>query len=91
LRHWDVPPALHEAVEQTTVPTQATHPLVEDVARAEAWAGEPFLHSDEDPDSVLAAGTARRQALDDALAEIESGRRAPSSEWMIRYALMLGL
>jgi ribonuclease E len=82
---------LHEAVEQTTVPTQATHPLVEDVERAETWAGEPFLHRDEDPESVLAPGTARRRALDDALAEIEGGRKRPSSEWMIRYALMLGL
>jgi superfamily II DNA or RNA helicase len=82
---------LHEAVEQTPVPTQATHPLVEDVERAQAWAGEPFLHRDEDPDRVLEPGTARRQALDDALAEIESGRKEPSSEWKIRYALMLGL
>jgi ribonuclease E len=91
LRHSDVPPVLHEAVEQTTVPTQATHPLVEDVERAETWAGEPFLHPDEEPDTVLAADTARRSALDDALAEIEAGLREPSSEWKIRYALMLGL
>jgi ribonuclease E len=91
LRHSNVPPVLHEAVEQTAVPAQATHPLVEDVERAEAWAGEPFLHSDEDPESVLAPGTARRRALDDALAEIDGGRKEPSSEWKIRYSLMLGL
>jgi ribonuclease E len=82
---------LHEAVEQTPVPTQATHPLVEDVARSETWAGEPFLHPDEDPDTVLAPGTARRRALDDALKEIEAGRSEPSPEWKIHYALMLGL
>src|SRR5215218_224263 len=87
----NVPPVLHEAVEQTTVPTQATHPLVEDVERSETWAGEPFLHPDEDPDIVLAPGTARRRALDDALKEIEAGRSEPSPEWKIRYALMLGL
>ena len=87
----NVPPVLHEAVEQTTVPTQATHPLVEDVERSETWAGEPFLHPDEDPDTVLAPGTARRRALDDALKEIEAGRSEPSPEWKIRYALMLGL
>ena len=36
-------------------------------------------------------GTARRRALDDANAEIEAGRKEPSSDWKIRYALMLGL
>jgi ribonuclease E len=82
---------LHEAIQQTTVPTQTTHPLVEDVERAHDWAGEPFLHRDEDPDVVLAPGTARRRALDEALREIQEGRSEPSSDWKIRYALMLGL
>jgi superfamily II DNA or RNA helicase len=40
---------------------------------------------------VLGPGTARRLALDDALEEIEGGRRLPSYEWKRRYALMLGL
>jgi superfamily II DNA or RNA helicase len=62
-----------------------------DALRAEAWAGEPFLRTDEDPEAVLAPGTARRRALDDALAEIDAGRKEPSSEWQVRYALMLGL
>src|SRR6478672_13068397 len=62
-----------------------------DALRAAAWAGEPFLRTDEDPEAVLAPGTARRRALDDALAEIEAGAKEPSSEWQIRYALMLGL
>jgi superfamily II DNA or RNA helicase len=91
LRHENVPPLLREAIEHTTVPTQATHPLVDEVQRAAAWAGEPFLHPDEEPDVVLAPGTARRQALDDAMKEIEAGKSEPSSDWMIRYALMLGL
>jgi ribonuclease E len=86
-----VPPLLHEAIEQTTVPTQTTHPLVDDVERANGWAGEPFLHPDEDPAVVLAPGTARRQALDDALREMDEGRPEPSPDWKIRYALMLGL
>ncbi len=59
--------------------------------RAEAWAGEPFLRPDDDASVVLAPGTATRRALDDALAELESGRAAPSPEWKVRYALMLGL
>ena len=49
-----MPPLLHEAIEHTTVPTQATHPLADEVQRAEAWAGEPFLHPDEEADVVLA-------------------------------------
>ena len=62
-----------------------------DALRAEAWAGEPFLHPEEDPEVVLGPGTARRRALDDALEEIAAGHKSPSSEWKIRYALMLGL
>jgi superfamily II DNA or RNA helicase len=62
-----------------------------DALRAEAWVGEPFLRSDEEPDVALGPGTARRRALDDALAEIEAGNEAPSAEWKVRYALMLGL
>src|ERR1044071_4599264 len=41
--------------------------------------------------AVPAPGTARRRALDDAVSEIEAGAAGPSSEWKIRYALMLGL
>ena len=59
--------------------------------RAEAWAGEPFLRPDEDPAEALSEGRARRRALDDALEEMEAGRRTPSPSWKIRYALMLGL
>ncbi|HZQ16855.1 MAG TPA: DEAD/DEAH box helicase family protein, partial [Gaiellaceae bacterium] len=62
-----------------------------DALRAEAWAGEPLLRPDEDPTVVLAPGTARRRALDDAVAELEAGAAAPSPEWKVRYALMLGL
>ncbi|MGE5275035.1 MAG: hypothetical protein ACM3QU_14895, partial [Verrucomicrobiota bacterium] len=70
---------------------EATGPLVASAQRAAEWAGEPFLHPDEDPAQVLAPGTARRRALDDALAEIEAGAKEPSFDWKIRYALMLGL
>src|SRR5690349_8945738 len=81
---------MQEAI-QTTILSEAAHPLAADAYRAEAWAGEPFLSAGEDPDQVLAPGTARRLALDDALAEIAAGRRAPSSQWKVRYGLMLGL
>jgi hypothetical protein len=76
---------------QPIILTEAADPLAADACRAEAWAGEPFLHDGENVESVLAAGTARRRALDDALAEIEAGRTQPSAHWKVRYALMLGL
>ncbi|MGH3011318.1 MAG: DEAD/DEAH box helicase [Gaiellaceae bacterium] len=59
--------------------------------RVETWSGESFLHPGEAPDEVLAEGRARRRALDAALAELEAGRRFPSPEWKVEYALMLGL
>ena len=40
---------------------------------------------------MLAPGTARRRALDDAFAEIDAGREAPSPDWRVKYALLLGL
>jgi len=81
---------MQEATEHLTLSSEAEG-LTAAALRAEAWAGEPFLHSDEEPETALAPGTARRRALDDALAEIESGAREPSYGWKIRYALMLGL
>src|SRR6476646_1409165 len=66
---------------QPIILSEAADPLSADAYRAEAWAGEPFLRDGEDPAEVLAPGTARRRALDDALAEISAGRRFPSSAW----------
>ncbi|MFL5950135.1 MAG: DEAD/DEAH box helicase [Gaiellaceae bacterium] len=76
---------------QPTILSEAADPIAAAAYRAEAWAGEPFLHDGEDPAQVLAAGTARRRALDDAIAELEAGRQRPSPQWKVRYALMLGL
>jgi ribonuclease E len=80
-------------MQQTTDhPTTAPESgLAAAALRAEAWAGEAFLHNGEDPEQVLAPGTARRRALDDALAEIEAGAPEPSYGWKVRYGLMLGL
>src|SRR3954465_6847825 len=61
------------------------------LARAEKFTLEPFVHEGEDPAVVLAEGTPRRHALDEALAEIEAGRSEPSVEWRRNYSLMLGL
>jgi superfamily II DNA or RNA helicase len=69
----------------------ASEALVEAARRAQDWAGEAFLHEGEDPAEILAPGTARRRALDDASAEIEAGNRKPSVGWKVRYGLLLGL
>ena len=82
---------MQEITEQPTTASEATDGLMADALRAEAWAGEPFIREGEDPAKVLAPGTSRRRALDDALAEIEGGHRTPSSGWKVGYGLMLGL
>ena len=81
---------MQETTEQLST-TPATDDLVVSAQTAGNWAGEPLLHSDEDPAQVLAPGTARRNALDEALAEIEAGNEQPSSQWKVHFALMLGL
>src|SRR6185312_6325089 len=82
---------MQETIAQSSTAPEATATLVASAERAADWAGEPFLHPEEDTAQVLAPGTARRRALDDALAELDAGATEPSSEWKIRYALMLGL
>jgi ribonuclease E len=59
--------------------------------RASTWCGEPLLHEGEDAAIALAPGTARRAALDAALAEMEKGATQPSYEWRRDYSLILGL
>ena len=62
--------------------TPATNDLVAAAQRAEAWAGEPLLHNGEEPTEVLAQGTARRNALDEATAVLD-----PTAEATILDAL----
>src|SRR5256885_4240018 len=61
-----------------------------DIARAERFTRERFVHEGEDASVALAAGSARRGALDDALAELAQGAEHPSTEWRRRYSLLLG-
>jgi superfamily II DNA or RNA helicase len=61
------------------------------LARAEEFARESFVLPGEDAAQALAAGTARRAALDDALHELDAGRAEPSVEWRRDYSLLLGL
>ena len=61
-----------------------------DLERVGEFTREALLLDGETID-VLAPGTARRRAVDAALAELEDGAEAPSTEWRREYSLMLGL
>jgi ribonuclease E len=63
----------------------------DDIERAEQFAREPFVLEGEEPEAALAPGTARRAALDAALAEIADGAESPSPEWKRTWSLILGL
>jgi len=82
---------MQEAIQQPTSSLEASDPRVASALRAEAWAGEPFLREGENLNEVLAEGTARRRALDEAISEIDSGRKTPSPQWKVRFGLLLGL
>ena len=82
---------MSEAILNPTNTSAAADGLRADALRAQDWAGEPLLHPGEDPAEALAPGTARRAALDEALAELEAGRRTPSPRWRVRFGLLLGL
>lgn len=74
----------------TASPVKVTVPSASDLKRAEAFSREPFLLAGEKADSLL-PGTARRRALDAALAEIDAGLEEPSLEWRRNFSLLLGL
>ena len=61
------------------------------IARAELLTHERFVYEGESLEDALAPGSARRRALDAALAEVEAGHKQPSLEWRREYSLLLGL
>ncbi|MBV9810860.1 MAG: DEAD/DEAH box helicase family protein, partial [Solirubrobacterales bacterium] len=61
------------------------------IARAELFTREQFVYEGETLEDALAPGSARRRALDAALAEIETGAAKPSIEWRRKFSLLLGL
>ncbi|MFN2612450.1 MAG: DEAD/DEAH box helicase, partial [Solirubrobacterales bacterium] len=77
---------------ETTEPAAkaAKAPLGADIDRASEFVREPFLLDGEGPEA-LAHGSARRQALDRALQDIDAGLEAPSIEWRRDFSLVLGL
>jgi ribonuclease E len=72
------------------VAAQAAVPSGADIERAAAFAREPFLLDGEGPEA-LAPGTARRRALEAALAELADGAEVPSIQWRRDFSLLLGL
>ena len=77
--------------ETTQVAAKAAKaPTGAQIERAKDFAREPFL-LDGEKLKDLVAGSARRMALDAALAELDAGRETPSIEWRGQYSLMLGL
>ena len=77
--------------ETTQVAAKAAKaPTGAQVERAREFAREPFLLEGEKLKDLV-PGSARRMALDAALAEIDAGRETPSIEWRSDYSLMLGL
>ncbi len=72
------------------VAAPAAVPSSADIDRAAKFAREPFLLDGEGPEA-LAPGTARRRALDAALAELDEGAENPSIQWRRDFSLLLGL
>jgi ribonuclease E len=78
--------------ESTAVAPVATSiPSSAEIARAEKLVRERFLHEGEDTAVALAAGSPRRRALDQALAELKDGAKHPSTAWRREFSLLLGL
>ena len=79
--------------DSTSVAIEAapTTPSEDAIKRAAAFTREPFVLEGEDAAVQLAPGTARRRALDAALAELEAGAKGPSVAWRQSWSLLLGL
>ncbi len=77
--------------DPSSVAVTVAHPGDADLARAEKFTREPFVHPGEDSALALAPGTPRRRALDQALAELDAGLTVPSPAWRRDFSLLLGL
>jgi ribonuclease E len=66
-------------------------PSPDAIARAERLTRERFVYDGETLEDALAPGSARRRALDAALAELDAGNKQPSIEWRRHFSLLLGL
>src|SRR6185437_4156714 len=66
-------------------------PSPDAIARAELLTRERFVYEGESLEDALAPGSARRRALDAAVAEVEAGNKTPSVNWRRQFSLLLGL
>src|SRR5690242_12544148 len=71
----------------------ASIPSSDEIGRAEKFVRDRFVYDGEDPAVALAPGSARRRALDRALAELAADPKAkgPSTAWRRDFSLLLGL
>jgi ribonuclease E len=69
----------------------ASIPSSAEIARAEKFVHERFLHDGEDQTVALAPGSPRRRALDAALSELKGTSKHPSTAWRREFSLLLGL
>src|SRR6185437_9863326 len=69
----------------------APFPSPDAIARAELLTRERFVYEGESLEEALAPGSARRRALDAAVAEVEAGNKTPSVAWRREFSLLLGL
>jgi superfamily II DNA or RNA helicase len=78
--------------ESTAVaPAAASIPSSAEIARAEKFVRERFVHEGETAAEALAGGSVRRRALEQALAELAEGAKQPSTQWRRSFSLLLGL
>lgn len=66
-------------------------PDIKDVERVEEFIREPLVLADHAPAAVLARGTVRRRAFEEALIELDAGADEPSADWCRKYSLVFGL
>ena len=66
-------------------------PSPDAIARAELLTRERFVYEGETLEEALAPGSARRRALDAAVAEVDAGHKTPSIAWRRQFSLLLGL
>ena len=55
------------------------------IARAELFTRERFVYDGESLEDALSPGSARRRALDAALAELDNDAKVPSIDWRRQF------
>src|SRR5947209_4431672 len=93
MSRYDVVPAARTSRRNLSISMGASTPFPNPaaIARAEIFTRERFVYEGETLEDALSAGSARRRALDAALAEMEKGATQPSIEWRRKFSLLLGL